>query len=88
MLMLIKDVRKKIGENIFSKIFLSNIEEHDVKSSKYRFNHFCLRSVCLNIFGEFFSMYARPIQIQTKVHLKILPILIVTYDMGYLRCAM
>ena len=32
-------------------------------------------------------MYARPIQIQTKVHSKILEFLVVTYDMGFLRCA-
>ena len=33
-------------------------------------------------------MYARPIQVQTKVHFEILQFLVVSYDMGLLRCSM
>ena len=33
-------------------------------------------------------MYARPIQVQIKVHFKILQFLVVTYDMGFSRCGM
>ena len=32
-------------------------------------------------------MYARPMQLQTEVRLKILQFLAVTYDMGIVRCA-
>ena len=32
-------------------------------------------------------MYARTIQEQREVHFKILHMLVVTYDMGFLRCA-
>ena len=32
-------------------------------------------------------MNARPIQVQTKVHFKILQYLVVMYDMGLLCCA-
>ena len=42
--------------------------------------------VCLNKFSKTFFMYARPIQAQTKVHFKILQFLVLTYDMGFLRC--
>ena len=61
--------------------------EHDVTTSKYRFKHFCLVSVCLDIFLKTFFMYARPILVQTKVHFKNLQFLAVTYDMGVLSCA-
>ena len=54
--------------------------------SQYRFYHFCLGSVCLDIFKTLF-MYARPIPVQTKVHFKTLQFLAVTYDMGVLFCA-
>ena len=33
-------------------------------------------------------MYARPIPVQTKVHFKKLQFLAVTYDMGFLSCAL
>ena len=53
----------------------------------YRFYHFCLVSVCLDIFLKTFFMYvSRPIPIQTKVHSKNLQFLAVTYDMGVLNC--
>ena len=51
------------------------------RRQKYRFNHFCLESVCLDIFENFF-MYARQIPVQTEVHFKNLQFLAVTYDMG------
>ena len=70
----------------FEKIYLSTIE-HDVTTSKYRFYHFCLGSVCLDIFLKTFFMYARPIPVQTKVHFKKLQFLAVTYDMEVLICA-
>ena len=54
---------------------------------KYGFYHFCLKSVCLDIFFYFFFMYARPIPAQTKVHFKNMQFLAVTYDMGVLNCA-
>ena len=38
-------------------------------------------------FLKTFFMYARPIQVQTKVHFKNLQFLAVTYDMGVLSCA-
>ena len=53
----------------------------------YRFFHFCLVSVCLNIFLKTFFMYARPIPVLTKVHFKYLQFLAVTYDVGVLNCA-
>ena len=53
---------------------------------KYRFNHLCLESVCLDTFLKTFFKYARPIPLQTKVHFKNLPFLDVTYDMGVLNC--
>ena len=67
----------------FEKIYLSNIE-HDVTNSKIPFYHFCLGSVCLDIFLKTFFMYARPIPVQTKVHFKNLLFLAVTYDMEVL----
>ena len=54
--------------------------------SKIPFCSFCLGSVCLNKISIFF-MYARPEQVQTKVHNTILQFPVVTYDMGFLRCA-
>ena len=57
------------------------------RRQNYRFYHFCLVSVCLDIFLKTFFMYARPIPVQTKAHFKILQFLAVTYDMGVLSCA-
>ena len=56
------------------------------RRQKYRFYHFCLGSVCLDIFLKTFFMYARPIPIQTEVHFKNLQFLAVTYDTGVLNC--
>ena len=40
------------------------------------------------MFSKTFFMYARSIQVKTKVHFKILNLFfVVTYDMGFLRCA-
>ena len=55
------------------------------RRQKYRFYHFCLGSVCLDIFLKTVFMYARPIPIQTKVHFKSLQFLALTYDMGVLN---
>ena len=57
------------------------------RRQKYSFYHFCLVSVCLDIFLKTVFMYARPIPVQTKVHFKNLQFLAVTYDMGVLSCA-
>ena len=38
-------------------------------------------------FLKTFSMHARPIPVQTKVHFKNLQFLAVTYDVGVLSCA-
>ena len=57
------------------------------RHQKYRFYHFCLVSVCLDIFFENFFMHARPIPGQTKVHFKNLQFPAVMYDMGVLSCA-
>ena len=58
------------------------------RRQKYRFYHFCLVSVCLDIFFENFFMHTRQIPRQTKVHFKNLQFLAVTYDMGVLSCAL
>ena len=52
-----------------------------------RQKHFCLGSVCLDIFLKTFFMYARPTSVQTKVHFKKLQFPAVTYDMEVLICA-
>ena len=52
------------------------------RRQKYRLFHFCLGSVCLDIF---FS--CRQGQYQTKVYFKNLQVPAVTYDMGVLICA-
>ena len=57
------------------------------RRQKYCFYHFCLVSVCLDIFFKTFFMHARPIPVQTKVHFKNLEFLAVTFDMGVLSCA-
>ena len=54
---------------------------------QYRFYHFCLVSVCLDIFFKNFLMNARPITLQRKMHSKKLQFLAVTYDIGILSCA-
>ena len=54
---------------------------------KYRFYHFFLESLCLDIFLKTFLTYARQIPVQKKVHFKNLVFLAVTYDMGVLICA-
>ena len=54
------------------------------RCQKYRIYHFCLGSVCLDIFLKTFFMFARPIPVQTKVHFKNLRFLAVTYDMEVL----
>ena len=51
------------------------------RRQKYRFYHFCLKSVCLDFFENFVHV-ARPISPQTKEHFKKLQILAVAYDMG------
>ena len=53
-------------------------------SQKYPFCNFRLGSVCQN---KFLKTFSRPIQVQTKVHFKILQFLVVTYDYVVLRCA-
>ena len=57
------------------------------RRQKYRFYHFCLGSVRLDIFLRTFFMYARPIPVQIKVHFKNLQFFAVTYDMEVLICA-
>ena len=57
------------------------------RRKKHRFCNFCLGSACLDIFLKTFFMYAMPIPIQTKVHVKNLQFLAVTYDMGFLSFA-
>ena len=74
--------KSKTLESILQKIYLSNTE-HDVTTSKIPFYHFSLVNVCLNIFLKTFFMNARPIPEQSKVHLKKLQLLAVTYDMGF-----
>ena len=71
----------------FNKVYLSNTcIELDVITSKI--SHFCLGSVCLDIFLKtFFFMYARPLPVQTKVHFENLQFLAVAYDIGFLSCA-
>ena len=54
---------------------------------KYRFYHFYLGSVCLDIFFSNFFLYAMPISIQIKVYFIFLQFLAVTYAMGVLSCA-
>ena len=54
---------------------------------KYRLYHYCLGSVCLDIFLKTLFMYARPIPVQKNVHFKNLQILAVTYDTGVIICA-
>ena len=53
------------------------------RRKNYRFYHFCLGSVCFDVFFNFFH---RPIPEQTKLILKKLQFLAVTYDMGVLSC--
>ena len=57
------------------------------RRQKYRFYHFSLGSVCLDIFFKTFFMYARPMPVPTKVHFKNLQFLAVAYDMEVLICA-
>ena len=57
------------------------------RRQKHRFYHFCLVNVCLDIFFENFFMYAMPMPVQTKVHVKNLQFLAVTYDIGFLSFA-
>ena len=54
------------------------------RRQKHRFYYLCLGCVCLDVF---LKTFARPIQVQTKVHFKKLQFLAVTYDMGILSCA-
>ena len=56
------------------------------RCQKYRY-HFCLGSICLDIFLKISFMYARPIPVQTKVHFRNLQFLAVMYDMEVLICA-
>ena len=56
------------------------------RRQKYRFYHFCLGSVCLDIFFENFFMCARPMTVQPKVHFKNLQFLAATYDLEVLIC--
>ena len=57
--------------------------------SKSPFYHFCLGSVCLDIFLKSFLMYryAMPKSVQTKVNFKNLQSLDVTFDIGFLSFA-
>ena len=81
MLILIARHKKVIIEK-----YIYQIKNMTSRRQKYLFHHFCLRSVCLDFFENFF-MYARPISVQTKVHFKNLQFLAVTYDMGVLSFA-
>ena len=59
-----------------------------LRRQKYRFYHFCLVNVCLDMFLKTFFVHARPIPVQTKVRFKNLQFLAMTYDMGALSCAL
>ena len=59
-----------------NKIYLSN------KTSKIAFLSILFRSVCLKQVSKNIFMSVRPIVVQTKVHFKILKLLVVTFDMG------
>ena len=52
------------------------------RRQNYRFYHFCLLSVCLNIFLKTFSCMHGQFQYRKKAHFKNLQFLAVTYDMG------
>ena len=54
---------------------------------KDRFYHFCLGSVCLDIFLKTFFMSAMQLPVQTKAHFKNLQFLSAANDMGVLSCA-
>ena len=62
-----------------NKIYLSNTKL-DVKTSKiaffFFFCQFCCRSVCLKQFSKNIVMSIRTIVVQTKVHFKILKLLV------------
>ena len=57
------------------------------RRQKHRFYHFCLGSVCQDIFLKTFFMYAMPKPVQTKVHFKNFQFLAMTYGMGVLSFA-
>ena len=73
-----------------SKIFSENISTKYKNMTSQRQNK-CLYHFCMGVYVYFFKknviMYARPIQVQKEVHFKKLQFLVVTYDMGFLRCA-
>ena len=54
---------------------------------KNRFYHFLSQECMSKYFVNTFFMYARRIQVQTKVHFEVLQFLGVTYGMGFLHCA-
>ena len=57
------------------------------RCQRHCFYHFCLGSVCLDIFLKTVFMYAMPIPVQTKWHFKNLQFLAVMYDMRFLSFA-
>ena len=57
------------------------------RRQKYRFHHFCLGSVCLDIFLKLFSCMQGQYQYTQKCLFKNLQFLAVTYDMEVLICA-
>ena len=64
-----------------NKIYLSNTK-HDVKTSKVAFLSILSRKYMSKQFSKNIFMSVRPIVVQTKLHFKILKLLVVTFDMG------
>ena len=65
-------------------MYLSNTK-HDANTSKIPFLTL-LSLERMSKFRKTFFMYAMPIQVQTKEHLKILQFLVVTYDIVFTLC--
>ena len=66
-MLILKARHKKV---FFEKKYLSNIE-HDVTTSKIPFLSLLPRECMSRYFLKTFFIYARPIPVKTKVHLKI-----------------
>ena len=63
------------------KIYLSGMK-YDVKTSKKSIFQICHGNVYLKVFSKTLFIFVRPVIDQTKVHFKILELLVITFCTG------
>ena len=67
-------------EKVFKKKKYLSDTKYDVRTSSMTFCQTCHRCVCLRQLSKNLFIFVRPIIVKTKVHFKILELLVITFD--------